>query len=566
MEESSSKLKLEEEKIDTDVLVVGAGAGGLMAAISAADSGASVTLCETGNARRSGGITSGNDHFYCYIPEIHGQALRKTLISNVQNMGRVSEDVASKLIDLSYDVIKKWESWGVNMKINGHYEFVGQTWPGTSGRMGESGKTNRAALHFFDENSCVKIEKQARERDVRIMNRVMVTELLLDMNGRVVGAVGISTREPKLFIFRAKNIVINKGGVDPSRLYPSPNVIGYSMAQPGTGNGVMMAYRAGADLQDAEFCSRQVSMRFGPYAGKGTWIGVTRDTEGNPIAPPYLSKPNLETGDPAISNSDAIDHIWKTSRGPVWMDPRGISEEDEQYMRSGFVSEGMLHFIRWVDRENINIRKTRFEFAPRQPGSSIQARTDANFKTTVEGLYVTVPGLLPFSAVGGLVAGAAAAKDAQNVKSSDVEKHRDKILQAKQWYEELLNREGTQFADWREAQWAIWQVMYCYALPSERTESTLMVGYNQLLRIRELAHRILKASNQHDLYHCLEVLSLMDVAELVLLAVNERKESRGQARRQDYPFENPILNKHLIVTLKDGRPNFSWEQPKQISR
>jgi succinate dehydrogenase/fumarate reductase flavoprotein subunit len=49
------------EKLKTDVLVIGAGAGGMMAAISAADEGVDVTLCEKGNARRSGGITAGND-------------------------------------------------------------------------------------------------------------------------------------------------------------------------------------------------------------------------------------------------------------------------------------------------------------------------------------------------------------------------------------------------------------------------------------------------------------------------------------------------------------------------
>ena len=64
------------EKLDTDVLVIGAGAGGMMAAISAVEQGAHVTLCEKGNARRSGGITAGNDHFLCYIPEIHGADAR----------------------------------------------------------------------------------------------------------------------------------------------------------------------------------------------------------------------------------------------------------------------------------------------------------------------------------------------------------------------------------------------------------------------------------------------------------------------------------------------------------
>ena len=89
--------------------------------------------------------------------------------------------------------------------------------------------------------------KRANFKSVRIMNRVMLTELLKDSNGRVVGAVGISTREPKLLIFQAKSIVINKGGADANRLYPPPHLIGNYGAQLGTGDVLMLAHKAGAD-------------------------------------------------------------------------------------------------------------------------------------------------------------------------------------------------------------------------------------------------------------------------------------------------------------------------------
>lgn len=557
-------LILREERISTDVLVIGAGAGGMMAAISAADSGAHVTLCEKGNVRRSGGLYGGNDHFVCYIPEIHGQAFRENFIR--ENMrGIIDEDQVGKFVDLTYNVLQKWESWGANMKINGHYEYTGHAWPGSSGKMGERGKTNRIYLHFSDNSLCAKLEKQVRGRNVHIMNRVMVTDLIKDTHARVIGAVGISTREPILYIFQAKSVVINKGGVDAERLYPPPHIIAYGMAMPGAGDGVVMAYRAGADIQNAEFISRQVSLRFGPRAGKGTWIGIVKDSEGHSIAPPYLDKPDAETGDLAIENADALDNAWATGKGPVWMDPRGISPEDERYMRMGFESEALLPFLKWIDQEKIDIRNTRFEFVGMQPRTRIHIRVDANFKSTIEGLYAVSPGMLSWSAVGGMVAGEAAAKDAQGIDSQDPGKFADKILRLKQQYEGLMNRDGLQYSDWREAQYAVWQIMHCYALPPHRTESTLMAGYNQLLRVRERAYKILKASNPHDLYHSLEVLNLMDIAELVLLAVNERKESRDQARRQDYPFTNPMLNKFLVITQKNGKPTFRWESPRRIS-
>jgi succinate dehydrogenase/fumarate reductase flavoprotein subunit len=555
---------LTEERISTDVLVVGAGAGGMMAAISAADSGARVILCEKGNARRSGGIGGGNDHFVCYIPEIHGSGFRDHFIR--ENMSDLAdEDLVSKFVDLSYPVLQKWESWGVNIKTGGHYEFTGHGWPGSSGKLGEPGKTDRTYIHFSDNNLCAKLEKQVTDRNIRIMNRVMLAELIKDTNGRVVGAVGIGTREPKLFVFQAKSIVINKGVVEAHRLYPPPYLIGYSMAQPGTGDGVMMAYRAGADVQNAEFCYRQTSLRFGPWAGRGTWIGVVRDSEGKPIAPPYLDQPDPEIGDPAIENPDALDHVWEAGKGPVWMDTRGITEEEERYMRWGFESEALVPFLRWLDHEKIAFRKTRFEFVTMQPRTNIHARVDANFKTTVEGLYAISPGFLSWSAVGGLIAGEAAAKEAEDIDSPGAEEHHDKIFRLKQRYEGLLNRDGLQFADWREAQWAIWQIMHCYALPPHRTESTLTAGYNHLLRLKELAYRTLKAGNQHDLCHSIEVLNLMGVAELVILAVIERKESRDQARRMDYPFTNPALKKFLVITLKDGKPVFRWEKPRRVS-
>ena len=97
-----------------------------------------------------------------------------------------------------------------------------------------------------------------------------------------------------------------------------------------------------------------------------------RDSEDKPIAPPYLVEPDAEIGDVSVENADAFDLVWKSGRGPVWMDPRGISEEDEKYMKWGFESEGMNPFLRWVDRENIVLRKTRFEFNAVQPSTLIQ--------------------------------------------------------------------------------------------------------------------------------------------------------------------------------------------------
>ena len=63
---------MQEEKRRCDVLCVGGGIAGLMAAIKAAEQGASVIVAEKSNTLRSGAAGAGNDHFQCYIPEAHG--------------------------------------------------------------------------------------------------------------------------------------------------------------------------------------------------------------------------------------------------------------------------------------------------------------------------------------------------------------------------------------------------------------------------------------------------------------------------------------------------------------
>ena len=63
---------MEEQRVECDVLCVGGGIAGLMAAIRAAELGAEVIVAEKGNARYSGCGRSGNDHFETYIPEVHG--------------------------------------------------------------------------------------------------------------------------------------------------------------------------------------------------------------------------------------------------------------------------------------------------------------------------------------------------------------------------------------------------------------------------------------------------------------------------------------------------------------
>jgi succinate dehydrogenase/fumarate reductase flavoprotein subunit len=57
----------------------------------------------------------------------------------------------------------------------------------------------------------------------------------------------------------------------------------------------------------------------------------------------------------------------------------------------------------------------------------------------------------------------------------------------------------------------------------------------------------------------LEIQDLLDCGETVFLAALERKETRAQHRRSDFPFTNPLLaDKFLTIRKKNGKIVTAW--------
>ena len=311
-----------EELIEADVLCVGGGIVGLMAAIRAADLGARVVIAEKGNALFSGRGRAGNDHFWCYIPEVHGtdadlfmrECLKGPKLKLMQ-LGTPTSVVRAFLE--SFDIVQLWDSWGIPMKHDGRWEFAGHSYPGDIlTHLKYKGRWQKKVL-----------TAKALELGARIVNRVMITDLLLD-GGNVTGAVGIHTRDERLVIFRAKAVILGTGTTD--RLYPPP-VPGWMASTPNcltlTGDGRAMAFRAGGALVGPENLKRHPGPRYFARYGQATWIGVLRDPSGRPIGP-YVTKPDRTCGDMTMeARATILEDYLKSGRGPVYMDCRGISPE-----------------------------------------------------------------------------------------------------------------------------------------------------------------------------------------------------------------------------------------------
>lgn len=126
---------MKEQLVEADVLCVGGGIAGLMAGIRASELGAKVLVAEKANPLRSGAAATGNDHFLCYIPEIHGPDITSHIKAMMESklrhrFGFLDRDIVRTLIERSFEIIKVWEGMGIPMKYEGKYEFAGHAFPG----------------------------------------------------------------------------------------------------------------------------------------------------------------------------------------------------------------------------------------------------------------------------------------------------------------------------------------------------------------------------------------------------------------------------------------------------
>ena len=542
---------MKEKKIQTDVLCVGAGIAGLMAGIRAAEKGARVVLAEKGHARYSGRGRGGNDHFWCYIPEIHGndvnefmkECLKGPKLKTMQS--GTASNVLRVFLEKSLDIVKLWDQWGIPMKYQGRWEFAGHSFPGDI----------LTHLKYEGRDQKKVLIQKAREKGAEIVNRIMVFDLLRDKD-RIIGALGIDTREEVLVVFEAKSVILGTGCLD--RLYPPPTPA-WMASIPGnltlTGDGRAMAYRSGAEIVSPEMVKRHVGPRYFSRFGQATWIGVLRDPHDNPIGP-YVTKPHRLYGDmtPEVRGV-YLEEFMKTGRGPVYMDGRGISEADYEYMMHWMWHEGNAPLTDYMKEEGIDFRKHPIEFQAYHIIPEGKIGINEKAETSVPGLFSAGDesmGGISCAATYGWIAGQNAADYAGGVSLSEDKDIRTEIDKKSAMIQSISSRE--EGADWKEVNIALQQLMQDYA-GMLRSETMLTAGLTYLRRMRKKVDRTLLARNRWELTRCLETLNLMDLGELVLISANARKESRALHQRADYPLTDPVMDgKEIIVRKEGGKP------------
>lgn len=459
------------------------------------------------------------------------------------------------MLKRSFEVVQNWESYGINMRPTGKWNFEGHTMPGRP----------NYHLKYDGHNQKECLTKHAREVGAEIVNHVTITELLVK-DGKVVGAIGVSTKydQPEIVLFQAKAVVMTTGGA--ARMYPNLNPAFPCDAAlcPSNGAGAAIVYRAGANLVNLDVPVVHAGPAMFQRGGKGTWMGLLTDIDGKPIGP-FNIKPTRAQGD---VTSDVWPSVFtdkmKDGTGPVYMNCSVLSDEDLAYQRVAFVSEGISSINEYLDQKGMDLKHQMVEFSTYEANFVGRgADIDENGATTLPGLYAagdmvgSINGFVTGAAVIGMIAGESAAAYCQDKDLAAID-DLPIIKEKSDWIASVMNREVG--ASWLEVNSTLNQIMDKYlSVKSPRSETLMRAGYKYLSDLKKYATAELSAANAHELMRALEVMDLIDLGMAAILSCQNRKESRGLSRRSDYTFTNPLLNnKFQTIHLENGEPVLAY--------
>lgn len=576
--------------LECDILVIGGGTAGMMAAIYGAEAGASVLLAEKGNTRRSGAGATGNDHFQCYIPEIHGTEEEwMNLFVHDRPGGRDKDmNLNTAFMRGSLEVVKDWEAWGIPMRPHGYWEFTGHTLPWIKG----------THLKYAGVNQKPVFTREALKRGVRILNRHPAADVLLDESGAVCGAIllDLTHEAARLQVVRCKSVVLctaRPGFVNPSDRMG--DIFNSASPYTNTGDGSAIAWRCGVKLLGYGVSG---SMRPGAIGastffnrgGTRTWVGVYTDINGKPYAP-FGEKTTydvLNPGVPGESHTITYPHYdtgeytqylpenqmnKAYAKGqPVFMNFSFNDEEDTEYMKWALIHEGNSATLDHLKAEGFDFKKHMLEFRGEMSGGVYAGGPEVNERgeTNVKGFYAAgectgnhLPGLSP-AAVLGRDAGRAAAAYSRTVPIQQAE-NSPLVAKRRAHFEKLLsNPAGPASPTYKEANIAIMQIVGSYGASGACSEELFEVGLQHLRRLQKKLDT-LQAQTPHQLMNCIAVENIAVNAELALMAGRERKETRrgggpfggGCVNYVDYPeIDHRYDHAYTTLQLVDGEPVF----------
>lgn len=546
------------ETIECDVLIVGAGGAGMRAAIESYDQGAKTLLiCKTllGKAHTvmaEGGIAAalGNidpkDSWEVHFSDtiVEGQDLSNWRMAEIY-----SKEVIERVFEL--------EKYGA---------LFDRTQDGRIMQRPFGAHTYRRLCYIGDRTGLELIrtlEDQVLKRDIPFIDEVEVTRVFRDpKTGRVSGALGIRNKTGNLILFKAKAIILATGGS--GRVYEVT-----SNSYECTGDGLALAYRAGAELMDMEMIQFHPTGMIYPAGVRGLLVteavrgegGILTNTKGERFMERYDPKRKELSARDVVARSIYTEIVQGrgTPNGAVYLD---ITQRGPDYIKKKLPSM----YFQFLEFAGVDITKQKMEVAPtvhyQMGGIRVEPETAA---TKVPGLYAAgevACGLHGANRLGGnslgdiLVfgrrAGLAAAEYCKNTPAGETSAD-DVAQEVKRILSPFKNTNGTNpFALKIRIASAMWKYMGIV-----RNEEDLTKGLEEIRSISEEAKRVeAKGPRPYNQswFDSLQVWNMVLDCEIMLRSALTRKESRGAHTRSDYPKkDNERWLVNIITSEKDGQ-------------
>ena len=552
-----------------DVLIVGAGGAGLMAALEASkarDLKIAVltkvypTRSHTGAAQ--GGINAALANVDSSdSPEVH----TFDTVKGSDYLG--DQDAIEYMCQQAPNIIYELEHLGVPFSRlpDGRIAqrpFGGAGFPRTCYA---ADKTGHVILHTLYE--------QCLRNGVEFLNEWFVKELLVD-DGEAKGVIAIDIRNGEVHAIQAKSVVFATGGY--ARVYwvRNTNAIG------STGDGMAVCYRAGIPLKDMEF------VQFHPTGLRSTGILVTEGARG-------------EGG--YLLNNKGERFMEKYAPQKMELAPRDLvarAMETEILEGRGW-GEGMMAYVH-LDLRHLGAKKIRerlpqirmlaIDFEGVDPiEEPIPVRPTAHYSmggihvddyktsmTPTKGVFaigecacVSVHGAnrlggnsLLDIVVFGKPAGAAAVEYARSIPDDDTFNLKAEEERARKEIEELLKKEGTEnINDIRmEMAQTMWDKVGIF-----REEKPMQEAIEKVKELKE-RYKNLAVGDSGKLFNTalinyLELGNLLDIAEVIAITAEMRKESRGAHARRDYPKrDDENFLKHSLSYYTEDGPRVEYSE------
>jgi fumarate reductase flavoprotein subunit len=550
-----------------DVLLVGGGAAGLRAAIAIAETNPSLSVAVISKVypMRSHTVSAEGGAAGVFAED---DTLDEHAYDTVSGSDWLADqDAVEAFVHEAPLELLRLEHWGCPWSRQPNGRIAVRAFGGMKNMRTwfAADKTGFHMLHTLFQTSL-------KYPDVTRYDEWFVTRLLVD-DGRVHGVVAIELMTGRIEVITAKSVVLCNGGS--GKVFPFT-----TNANICTGDGMALAYRAGAPLKDMEFVQYHPTGL--PFTGiliteatraEGGWLlnkdgyRYLQDYDlGQPEPKPVLR--SMELG-PRDRLSQAFVH--EVEKGRTIESPYGpIVHLDLRHLGAKLI-DTKLPMVRelCLKYERIDPVKDLIPVRPVVHYMMGGVHTDIDGATPINGLFaagetacVTINGAnrlgsnsLPECLVFGSRAGRAAAEYATSAKQPSAAVMRqadDEVRRLEQL--RSPDRGHDQIADIRETMQATMED----SAGIFRSGDSLAKGADQLADLQQRLERVQLNDKtltfNTELIAALELTNMLDIAETILHSALQREESRGAHQRTDFTTRDDerFLNHALAYRDSDG--------------